>query len=437
MNYISYLNMHRSRLGYVNCVLLMADVQLDSPLALRRRFDEFIFQPVFEDSAGFADFKALLRAGALEELDRQVAQRGRRPSKRTRRGIVPEAAQRGPRVFDLGDLWLLQTSMRSHVGRIPREYSNEPIELAKELGLLSPGYALTEFAHMLKLFVIERVGEHVKAVPSPNPLAIYEDIPLRLLYLFTLLRADVVFAALLGALAREWDLDGALRRALEDLTGRIESEMRLDAVGEAKGLFLLRERIKKKRPTGEVGTEKPVDKAQRVPRFEFCVDLGFMERQGGAASAGREEGTYRRTRALELVPRALATYLERPTAAVQWLDREFFKAAGIIYEHELRPCEDPDLKLFYFVKGSSFLKRRVGFIPGRIAAMIGCLFAWLDGYRLEIADLFNEVYKVPKGKWSAYMQFSGGSRLDSEFLVVVDQTLESKLQSAVHTSRNG
>jgi hypothetical protein len=433
MNFISYLNMHRSRLGYVNCVLLMADVQLDSPMALRRRLDEFIFQPVFEDSPRFGDFKSLLGAGDLEELDRQAAQRGRRPSKRSRRGIVPDTVLRGPRVFDLGDLWLLQGSMRSHVGRIPREYSNEPIELAKELGLLSPGYALTEFGHMLKLFVIERVGEPGPIVPVPNPLVIYEDIPLRLLYLFTLLRADVVFAAMLGALAREWDLEGALGRALEDLTGRIESEMRLDAVGEAKGLFLLRERIKKKRPTRETGIEKPVDKAQRVPRFEFCIDLGFLDRQRGHG----EEGTYRRTRALDLVPGALATYLERPTAAVQWLDREFFKAAGILYERELQSCKDADLKLLYFVKGSGFLKRRVGFVPGRIAAMIGCLFAWLDGYRLEIADVFSEVYKIQKGKWGAHVKFSGGSRLDSEFLVVVDPALESKLLDAVHLSRNG
>jgi hypothetical protein len=128
--------------------------------------------------------------------------------------------------------------------------------------------------------------------------------------------------------------------------------------------------------------------------------------------------------------------LERPTDADRWLDREFFKAAGILYDQKLVPCDTSDLRLLYFVKGSGFLKRRVGFIPGRIAATIGCLFAWVDGFRLEIADVFAEAYQVPKTKWGSYLQFSGGSRLDSEFLIAVDPTLETKLHEAVRSSRN-
>ena len=287
MKSISYLNMHRSRLGYVNCVLLIADVQLDSPTALKRRLDDFIFQPVFEDSPHFGDFVVQLRAGALEELDRQAAQRGRRRSKRTRQGILSEAGLRGPRTFNLGDLWLLQSSMRSHVGRIPRDYSNEPIELAKALGLLSPGYALTEFGHMVQLFVLEQGGRGDQAAPLPNPLLIYDDRRLRLLYLLALLRADIVFAATLYTLASDWKLDGVLLRALDSLVKRVESENRLDALSEAKDLFLLRERIKKPRPTRETGVEKPVEKAQTVPRLEFGVDLGFLERQDGTKGLRR------------------------------------------------------------------------------------------------------------------------------------------------------
>ena len=436
MNFISYLNMHRSRLGYVNCVLLIADVQLDSPAALRRRLDDFIFQAVSEDSPQFPNFAVLLRPGALEELDRQAAQRGRRRSKRTRQGVLSESALRGPRAFNLGDLWLMQSSMRSHVGRIPRDYSNEPIELAKDLGLLSPGYALTELGHMLQLFVLEQGGRVAQAVPLPNPLSIYDDVRLRLLYLLALLRADIVFAATLHTLATEWKLDGVLPKALDSLIRGIESEKRLDAVGEAKDLFHLRERIKKPRATRETGLEKPVEKAQTVPRLEFGVDLGFLERQSGGKGSPSPDGTYLPTATLDLIPRAFDGLIERPTAAAQWLDREFFGAAGILYRQDLQACENPDKRLFYFVRGSGFLKRRVGFIPGRIAATIGCLFAWLDGFRLEVADLFDEVYKVPKGKWSAYLQFSGGSRLDSEFLVVVDPTLESKLHETVHASRS-
>jgi hypothetical protein len=436
MNLISYLNMHRSRLGYVNCVLLMADVQLDSPTALRRRLDDFIFQPVFEDSGQFGDFKKLLKVGALEELDRELASRSRRRSKRTRQGVLSEVAMRGPRAFDLSDLWLLQSSMRSHVGGVPRDYTNEPIELAKDLGLLSSSYALTESGHMLQLFVLEQGAVTSKAAPLPNPLLIYDDLRLRLLYLMALLRADVVFPAVLQALASNWKIEGVLQRALDNLVKGIESENRLDAIGEAKDFFLLRERIKKPRATGEAGIEKPVEKAQTVPRLEFGVDLGFLERRDTIKGPDSEDGKYHPTPALDIVPRAFQGLLERPTAAPQWLDREFFGAAGIVYSQKLQRCQDPDHRLFYFVKGSSFLKRRVGFIPGRIAATLGCLFAWLDGFRIEISDLFSEVYSVPKGKWSPYIKFSGGSRLDSEFFVVVDPELETKLQSAVNSSSN-
>jgi hypothetical protein len=434
MNFISYLNMHRSRLGYVNCVLLISDVQLDSLTALKRRFEELIFAPVFENSPDFPDFISLLRQGAIEEIDRQVEKRSFRRSKRRRQDVLPETALRGPRAYNVGDLWLYQASMRSHVGRIPRDYSGEPIELAKELGLLSPGYALTEFGHMLSLFLRERVGEAVRPRAEPNPLQIYDDIALRLFYLYALVRSDVVFPAMLGALAQGEPLktEHALTNALDELTKRIEAEGRLDAITEAQGLFKLRARIRKPRPSGQQSTELPVDKAQRVPRLEFAVDLGFLDRKD---DSGTDRGGYCSTGALARVPIAFRALLERPSTTYQWLDRQFFAAAGMLYDRPLRKCDSVDERLLYFVKGGSFLKRKVGFVPGRVAAIIGCMYAWVDGVRLEIADLFDEVYRVPKGPWAGSIQFSGGSRLDSEFLVIIDAELEGRLRGAVANRR--
>ncbi len=422
--------MHRSRLGYVNCVLLISDVQLDSSPALKRRFEDLIFTPTFENSLDFPEFVRLLREGAIDEINRQGEKRSLRKSKRRRQDVLPETVLRGPRAYNVGDLWLYQASMRSHVGRIPRDYSAEPIELAKELGLLSPGYALTEFGHMLKLFLKERLGDDERPRAQPNPLEIYDEVNLRLLYLYALLRSDIVFPAMLGALAEGEVLnaDQALSHALDQLTNSIEAEGRLDAITEAQALFKLRERIRKPRPSGERASEWPVDKAQRVPRLEFAVDLGLLERK---ENVGAEGGAYHATAGLRRVPLALRTLLERPSTVHQWLDREFFGAAGTLYDQQLRPCDSPDHRLLYFVKGGGFLKRRVGFIPGRVAAIIGCLYAWAEGFRIEIADLFAEAYGVPKGKWAGSIQFSGGSRLDSEFLVIIDSQLEGRLREAL------
>jgi len=319
--------------------------------------------------------------------------------------------------------------MRSHHGIVIREYSNEPIELAKDLGFLSDGYALTEFGNIAKLFLVDRIGDFHEPHATPNPLLIYDDVPLRLLYLYALLRDDIVFPYILESLSFGLNTHDVLKASLERLVGQLEENTRLDEVSQFKGILELRNRIVK----------EPVEKTQRVPRLEYCVDLGFLERVdlankrekvAGEATVKADDGAYRTTPCIGRVPLALGELIQRPNLADKWLDQKFFKAAGILYERPLASITDTEMKLFYFVRGADFLQRKLGFIPGRVASMVGCLFAWVDGFRLEVADLFQEVYRVPKGKWAGLIKFSGGSRLDSEFLVAIEEELLPKLQEA-------
>src|SRR5262249_43216735 len=120
-----------------------------------------------------------------------------------------------------------------------------------------------------------------------------------------------------------------------------------------------------------------------------------------------------------------------PNLTNRWLDAEFFRAAGELYCQSLRRVDEPEIRLLYFARGAQFLGRRLGFIPGRSAGMVGCIFAWREGIRLELKDIFEEVYRVPKTRWAPYVKFSGGSRLDSEFLVTLDKQFESKLREYV------
>src|SRR5262249_23580803 len=151
----------------------------------------------------------------------------------------------GPKAYDMSELWLLQRSMRSHVGKVLREDSDEPIELAKDLGILSPGYALTQFGNMIKLFVLERIGDSQEPSAQQNPLGIYDDVSLRFLYLYALFAPDFVFPAMLYTLSQGGSPDSALGRALDQIVAGIEKSLRLDELNDARGLFELRERIQK------------------------------------------------------------------------------------------------------------------------------------------------------------------------------------------------
>ena len=234
---------------------------------------------------------------------------------------------------------------------------------------------------------------------------------------------------MLVALGDGYRVEESLHRALDYLVGQIDQGLRLDEVSEARGLYKLRERIGKVRvSTTGMSSETPVEKAQRVPRLEFCVDLGFLDRKSAATESA--ERNYLVMDSLKRAPAILKHLVDHPGNAPTWLDCEFFRAAGALYDRPLEAIENPDLRLLYFVKGSRFVKRSVGFVPGRIAAMVGCLMAWMDGRRLEISQTFEQVYAVPKGPWADYIKFSGGSRLDSEFLVVVNEALETKLMGA-------
>src|SRR5438270_2025117 len=332
MKVISYLNMHRARLGYVNCVLFVAETQLDSAPSLRRRLDTLLFAPVIDGSPVMQAFRQHLQDKWLDDLKKQAEQRARRKSKRSRHGVHEELVSRmqEPRVYSIADLWLHESAMRSHLGKVLPEDSNEPIELAKDLEFLSNGYALTEVGNLTKLFLQEHTGEEMPVAPEPNPLLIYDNPCIRLLYLHALLHADAVFISFLHALGSGANTDNVLQLALTNLARRFENTARLDEIQDAKAIFKLRDRISKvyaSRSSLNVPVEHPVLKAQKVPRLEYCVDLGFLDREEERKGLPR----YSPTPALERAAIALAGLLEKSAIASWWLDRNFFKAAGTIY----------------------------------------------------------------------------------------------------------
>jgi len=89
--------------------------------------------------------------------------------------------------------------------------------------------------------------------------------------------------------------------------------------------------------------------------------------------------------------------------------------------------------LLYFARGFPWLQREIGFTPGRTVALAGCLLALADGWLVEVADMFALLRRVASGRWRAYLEYSGGSRLDQEFLIKVKPTLTAALEAELRT----
>ena len=95
-------------------------------------------------------------------------------------------------------------------------------------------------------------------------------------------------------------------------------------------------------------------------------------------------------------------------------------------------CEDDRRRLLYFARGFEFLQREIGFTPGRTIALAGCLLAWEEGWLVEVAEMFDLLQRMAAGPWRPYLEYSGGSRLDQEFLIKIKPglvpILEKELQ---------
>jgi hypothetical protein len=388
-------------------------MQLDTAASLRRRLDGLLFESVvFRGSEEFSEFASYIDGQSWTELDAMTA-----------RSVLPAGLQSqrehegGPAQdnYPRGDLWLFQRQLRSRLGHILPEDSDEPIELAKDLGMLSSGYALTEFGNLLKRFLLQRFGEPLPTAAQPNPLDVYSSIEERVLYLYALMDSDVVFPSMVENVASRAPINASLAGALEHLLRASEDSIRLDEVNELKNLSNLRQRIAK----------EPVDKAQRVPRLEFMVDLGLLDRSSEGAKA---ESQYVVTEATTRFADAFQGLSNSPGRISVWLDNHFFAAAAAAYDMPATPSSNELTTLLYFIRGAGILGRRTGFIPGRMASLAGAVLALTEGHRLEISDLFKCAYSLPKTAWAPYVKFSGGSRLDNEFLVSVDPGLERELK---------
>lgn len=163
---------------------------------------------------------------------------------------------------------------------------------------------------------------------------------------------------------------------------------------------------------------KAVARNQAQPRYHHLLELGLLSRLETEAGV-RRTSPYFATEAGLRAAQALMPLLSTPDQQQELLDKGFFGWAAQIYNPSAVASDSDARRLYYFARGFPYLEREIGFTPGRTVALTGCLLALEEGWIVEVADMFRTLRDMAAGPWRPYLEYSGGSRLDQEFLIKV------------------
>jgi hypothetical protein len=314
--------------------------------------------------------------------------------------------------------------MPSSLGELTEKKTFRIVDFARMLSILLPGHDLSENGFLIKHLLEELQTD--TAQPLFNPLIPNVRPCLPILYLRFLLDADVLFPFLIAELVRRDEdkirmqtrgPDGVLLTAVDALLRAIGNPVYPDEILAIQNINAYRNAIARNQSTQENYLR---------PRLEIMVDLGYLDR----TTAGMRKGEFvwnvsASTKALH---RELQT---RPNPSLNrdaFMDTAFFGAAARSHALPNKPIKKHEEILLYFTKALMRVKRDFGFTPGRTAALLACLIAWEEHRILEITQVFDAVYNAAKTDLGKHFHFSGGSRFDREFLIRVDDALQTILE---------
>jgi hypothetical protein len=416
MRLITHLDPSQLRLGYLNCLVLVAGRHLDTRQGLVDRLGRFVFQPVTADDRRWPRFIESVDEAELEAMKPPVDERTAALHELFQVATDPVAS------YPLHALWLAQRCVAPPLGLLAAKNAERIVDMARAFDLLTTGYALSEkgvfLQHLLgELFPGAREGE-----PSANPFAISVRPIFRLFYLYSLLCVDALTPYLLKEFADEPGGDPSavsrvITRAAERLLETVERRSDIGSVEDVRQCRQLAERV----------ARRGVAKNQAQPRYFHLFELSLLER--GAGVGGRVP--YLLTEAGLHAAEVLAPLRDGAEDQQEQLDRHFFRWAAQTYQMPARGCDSDERRLLYFTRGYPYLEREIGFTPGRTVALAGCLLALEDGWLIEVAEMFSLLQRAAAGPWRPFLEYSGGSRLDQEFLIKIKPSLLPALQSEV------
>jgi hypothetical protein len=419
MKLITHLDPSQMRLGYLICLSMIAGRQLDTRQGLIDRLMRFLFQAVDEHDSRWPAFMELVDLDELKRITPTLDEKAA-ALQDLFRVSSPQTAS-----YPLHALWLAQKTLPSHLGGLALKNTDRLLEMGRSFELLTTGYALSEKGVFLQQFSTQAMPGIESGAPTANPFDIRIRSAYLLFFLYTLLSVDIFTPFLLHQFVVH--PDGDLPNAPKLMTNAAEA---LVAVLEGRSDISNIEHIRTCRNYAERLNGKGVAKNQAQPRYHQLFELQLLDRFE-TDIAGRRTVPYRANRAANIAEAVLQPMRDDPFEQQDLLDRTFFRWASLIFERSHTRCDDDRQRLYFFARGFEYLQREIGFTPGRTVALAGCLLAWEEGWIVEIAEMFDLLRRMAGGPWRPYLEYSGGSRLDQEFLIKIRPGLIPALQSSL------
>lgn len=419
------LDPHHARLGYLGVCAASGSRALDTYEALAARMKDILFEKFYAEENQYNQ--------AIEESEPALRAELRARSRRSEED--DPAAILAPLNTSTGwltrsEAWLYDQKMPSHVGYLQEKHIGRAIDLARWTGVLLPTLDLSEEGMLLQLLV---TGGAENSWTERNLLLVQTRPALVLIYLKLLLRAEILFPALLCELAdREREARPFATRGPNGLLRHAVARLRASLGEPSDPADMLAFRELNDFEEAVLKTASTEENYLR-PRLEMLVDLGLLLRPGGAS--GEKPGTFPWT--ISAIGREMARDWKEldkaPQKVDEFLETQFLATAALLTGRQLRAPIDDLESLLWFARAYRTVQREIGFTPGRTVAQLACLLAIESGVRIETAEMFRVVYDVPKGAYAPYFAFSGGSRFDAEFMIRVEPALLQVLERDVST----
>lgn len=407
MKLITHMEPSQLRLGYLSCLSLVAGRHLDTRNSLVDRLGRFVFRMIDASDPRWGDFMKLVNQ---EELQRMKVPMDERIAElhelfRIKEHSIPS--------HQLQALWLAQRDLPSHLGLLTEKNTVRILEMGRSFEILTTGYALSEKGVFLQNLVSATLPGVFEGEPASNPFAVRIRPALQLFFLYMLLSVDILTAFLIEEFAKTPNGDQPnsphlLPVAGSRLVGAIE------AISDISTVDLLRQC----RNYAVRLETMAVAKNQAQPRYHHLFELGLLERVE-REERGRRTVPYIPTASCRRAADILQPLRENAEEQQDIIDKNFFRWAADIYHLRAKTCDSDLRRLCYFARGFPYLEREIGFTPGRTVAVAGSLLALEEGWIIEVAEMFDLLRRMAAGPWRQYLEYSGGSRLDQEFLIKV------------------
>lgn len=419
---LASIDPHQQRIGYVGALSLIATRDYSTRDALTSRLKDLLYRKVYHDDPLFEDLLGRVhehrRPTLLETASHNATNTDLSPAS------ILAAPDRQQPWLTMNAFWINDDRMPSALGELVEKKAFRIVDLARMLGVLLPGHDLSENGYLLK-HLLEDVNVRPEN-PRANPLIPNPRPALPVLYLRLLLESDVLFPFLIGELVNAEaegrrlftsGKQGLLLASVDALLAAIGTATYPDEILAIQNINTYRNAIASNQSTQENYLR---------PRLEMLVDVGYLARRD--TSGGRNEFVWTTTAATRALATELSANLTKSTNREVFLDNQFFGALARTQGLQSRIVTNPDEVLWHFARAIDRVKRDFGFTPGRTGALLACLLAWEEHKIIEISQVYDAVYNAAKSDLNRYLHFSGGSRFDREFLIRLDDDLQSLLE---------